>query len=187
MIEALSLLATVAIAIWGAYKWFVTRPRERAQLELLNQELELEAEIPFIEFHYDVETCKQGEQLALIIQVRATNKGKRLAVCSVSHNDVLTIAKVKKEGDTVQFEKHQYAQYFMLEKGNAEPWNIVSLIPEATKTFPFIALIDSPGLYYVQIRLRMTDENEVKVREKYDYDPSKPIYWSGSTYVSASV
>lgn len=197
--EILTVLATTVAAFWGAYKWLITRPKEKTekslkkadedlkkiQLELKKHRIELEKEFPYVEFDFTIDCKKQDGKTALLIDARATNKGKRTAVCVVNHKDILTVAEVKSKSEAIELKSYRYAQYLNIEEESVDPWSKITIVPEAVKHFPVIVFVDSPGIYHIQIKLRMDEEDGREVRKKYNSDPGKPVYWSGSTYLQA--
>jgi hypothetical protein len=182
--QALAVLGTVAAFVWGAYKWFVTRPRDLAELDLLTKQLHLQEALPYLEFAFECASHPCDLQQLLLVSCTARNRGRRAAACDLSHPDLLTIVPVTIGESQVAYGQHHYSTYVRCDGGQTTRWSTVVIPPEATKTFPFALLVSGPGVYLLEVKIPVDVEADGIYRGRSKLDPSKSIFWSGSTYVN---
>lgn len=191
--KILSAALTVLALILSWYKIFVTKPIDKTKKELANldyeikkHQAELDKEYPYIEFDFNIKHYhNDNNKYAILIDVICKNKGREIAECLVS-SEILTIAKANWKDESVQFGRHTFGQFYRLEDNESTSWKLYTIFPEAKSNFPFYARIDSKGIYYIQIKIKMSDNNERAFRERFPNFTSDPLHWIGSTYYNVS-
>lgn len=195
------VVATAIAGPWIVYTYVATNEARIAELEAAKKERDLRIteleiqkrereDVPSLEINFDIDPVDTGVEPPYLIQivVRVTNVGKRHASFSYEDGKLLAVSRVRLPNDELQFDAPHHPQHVRLFQGKADSWISSSIEPHAPQTYTFLFPAPEPGLYYIQFKARMSDEDAKREVDKYSeeihakFSPDRPAFWTESMY-----
>lgn len=177
-------VAAFAVGVWTIYKWRVERPKDKAQLVLLQKQVEESKALAFLSFDFETEVFESQGNLFLQVKCEVFNQGLLKAVCDLRHPDVLSVARVVNEGGKTKFCEPFYSSLPLIRDGEVTSWSWHLIPPSCNRVFNFLVPIPCPGIYFIELKLVPGEQQVAPFRQENSFfDDNLPLYWSGSEFV----